>query len=458
MSGGHKKKGMGSADNRLEGSDVVQKRPNTNASLPMTDRQILGYSRYGVAVAAFGIMFIISPFEYAWSSMSAHIGSIYGWSHEQVALMFTLFILCQSVGMFPGGILRDKYGPRWITVGSGLMAAVGISAITLGPNYPLVLILWSIGSFFSGFIYNTAVTTGNKWFPDRRGLMTGLIAGAFSWGSLPFIFPIRRISAHAAPEVFFHVIYLIAAIVAVVSVVAAIFLQDPPAGWKPVGWVPLEKGAKRPSEHDYTVGEALRTWQMWVLIGSFILVSSAGLAGMSKIVAYSNSFHFAATAATAAAGGIALANGLGKFVSGALSRRFGIENMMVLSYITCGLLLLLTIVAGAGGYEALFVGAAIFAIFFWAALFSLFPIVIGHYFGPSSAGGNYGILYAIAKGASGLYGGILSAMLITHFGFSLAIGIAGGIAIVAGLVIIPLKYNPPIWKAASTEPRNEVLA
>jgi OFA family oxalate/formate antiporter-like MFS transporter len=424
----------------------------TKGSLDQTDREILGYSRYVVLVAAFFAMFIISPFEYAWSSMSGHIGAIYGWSHEQVALMFTLFIIFQSVGMLPGGMLRDRYGPRWTTAVAGLFSGLGILSIALGPSYPLVLALWCVGSFFTGFIYNNAVSTGNKWFSDRRGVMTGLIAGAFSWGSLPFIFPIRAIPGTAPPETFFTVIYVMAALIGGVTVVAALFMKDPQAGWKPPGWVPKTKAIARPSQHNYTVGEALKTWQMWVLIVSFILISSAGLAGISKMVAYSNSFHFAATAATAAAGGIAVANGFGKLGLGALSGRFGAENMMIVSYVACGLLLFGTVFAGNTGNETLFVCSAILAIFFWAALFSLFPITIGHYFGEAAAGGNYGVLYAISKGSGGIYGGILSTILIVQHGFSFAITIAGFMAIVAGVLIIPLKFSPPVWDRDSGRP------
>jgi OFA family oxalate/formate antiporter-like MFS transporter len=418
-----------------------------NSVESQTDREILGYSRYVVLVAAFFAMFIISPFEYAWSAMSGHIGAIYGWSHEQVALMFTLFVVGQSVGMLPGGLLRDKFGPRWTTAISGLLSGLGILSLAMGPSYPLVLVLWCSGSFFTGFIYNNAITTGNKWFCDRRGLMTGLIAGAFSWGSLPFIFPIRAIPHTAPSSVFFDVIYVMAAIIGGVSIIAALLMKDPPPGWKPKGWVPKQKGNIRPSDHQYTVGEALKTWQMWVLIISFILISSAGFTGMSKIVAYSNSFGFTAAAATAAAGGIAMANGFGKLVLGALSERLGRENVMIFSYVISGLFLFLTIFAGTTHHEMLFVCAAILGIFFWASLFSLFPIVIGHYFGEVAAGGNYGVLNAIAKGAGGLYGGILSTILITHHGYSFGISIAGGMAIIAGLVIVPLKYSPPVWRA-----------
>ena len=100
-----------------------------------------------------------------------------------------------------------------------------------------------LGSFFAGFIYNTAVTTANKWFPDKRGVIAGLIAGAFSWGSLPFIFPIRAIPKTAPDTTFFHVIYLMALIIGGVSIIAALFMKDPPAGWRPAGWVPAPSGA-----------------------------------------------------------------------------------------------------------------------------------------------------------------------------------------------------------------------
>jgi MFS transporter, OFA family, oxalate/formate antiporter len=325
-----------------------------------------------------------------------------------------------------------------------LLAGLGIYATSLGPSYTFVLIVWCLGSFFAGFVYNTAVTTANKWFPDRRGIVAGLIAGAFSWGALPFIFPIRAIAKTAPDSEFFHVIYLMAAIIGGVSILAALFMKDPPVGWRPFGWVPTPAVA-RATDHQFTLAEALSTWQMWVLIGSFILISSAGLAGVSKIVKYSNSFHFAAAAATAAAGGIAIANGFGRVVLGALSERIGREVAMIWSYILTGVFLFLTIVAGAIHSELLFVVTAILAIFFWGPLFSLFPAAIGQYYGEAAAGSNYGILYAVAKGSGGIYGGILSAILIAQHGYPIAMGVAAAMAVCAGLIIIPLKNHPPIW-------------
>jgi len=416
-----------------------------------TDRQILGYSRYVVFAAAFLSMAVISPYEYAWSSMSGHIGGLYQWSHEQIGWMFTLFVIFESLGTLPGGLLRDRFGPRWVTLIAGVIAGLGIYATSLGPSYWAVLILWCIGSFFAGFVYNTAVTTANKWFPDKRGLIAGLIAGAFSWGSLPFIFPIRAIPKDAPDSVFFNVIYLMAVIIGGVAVIAALFMKDPPVGWRPANWVPA-KSVQRPTDHQFTLGEALSTWQMWVLIASFILISSAGLAGVSKIVKYSNSFGFTAAAATAAAGGISIANGIGRVVLGGLSERIGRETAMIWSYVLTGVFLLLTIVAGEIHNETLFVLTAILAIFFWGPLFSLFPATIGQYYGAAAAGSNYGVLYAIAKGSGGVYGGVLSAVLIGQQGFSFAMGVAAAMAICAGLLIIPLRQSPPVWNAITAPP------
>ena len=420
------------------------KSPEATQAFP-TDKEILGYSRWVVFAAAFFAMGVISPYEYAWSSMAGHIGGIYHWSHAQIGLMFTLFVIFESIGTLPGGVLRDKFGPRWVTLIAGVIAGIGIYATALGPSYGFVLVVWCIGSFFAGFIYNTCVTTANKWFPDKRGHVTGLIAGVFSWGALPFIFPIRAIP-HTAPDAtFFRVIYIMAAIIGGIAIVASLFMKDPPHGWQPAGWVP-QKTIARASEHQYSLGEALRTWQMWVMIASFILISSAGLAGVSKIVAYSNSFKFSAAAATGAAGGLTVTNGLGRVVLGSLSERIGRENAMIWSYILCGVFLFLTIFAGSVHSEALFVITAIVALFFWGPLFALFPAAIGQYYGDLAAGSNYGLLYAIAKGSGGIYGGVLSALLITGNGFPFAMGVSAAMAIVAGLLIIPLKNRPPVWE------------
>jgi OFA family oxalate/formate antiporter-like MFS transporter len=123
-----------------------------------------------------------------------------------------------------------------------------------------------------------------------------------------------------------------------------------------------------------------------------------------------------------------------------------------------GVLLIGSVVAGNAGSEALFIVTAIASIFFWASLFSLFPVVIGHYYGNAAAGANYGLLYAIAKGTGGVYGGILTSVLISNHGFSYGMRAAGILAIVAGLLIVPLKFFPVVWRGREPEPLRPVDA
>jgi OFA family oxalate/formate antiporter-like MFS transporter len=177
--------------------DNVQEVHRNLSGIWRTDKEILGYSRYVLLVAAFFAMFVISPYQYAWSSMSARIGGAYGWSHEQIALLFTFYVIFQSLGMLPGGMLIDRFGPRLSIGFSAVPASMGLFALTLGPNFILVSSLWCLGSFFTGFIFIGTISITNKWFYDKRGVMIGLVAGAFSWGSVPFIFSIRAISLHA---------------------------------------------------------------------------------------------------------------------------------------------------------------------------------------------------------------------------------------------------------------------
>jgi OFA family oxalate/formate antiporter-like MFS transporter len=190
---------------------------------------------------------------------------------------------------------------------------------------------------------------------------------------------------------------------------------------------------------------------MWVLIISFILISGAGFAGMSRIVKYADSFGFAAAAGTAAAAGISIANGFGKLGLGWVSERLGRENTMIGAFAMSGVLLIASVAAGTAGSEGLFLFTAIAAIFFWASLFSLFPAAIGHYYGSVAAGANYGIVYAIAKGTGGVYGGILTSLLISNHGFSYSMRAAGILAIIAGLLIVPLKFFPVVWRGREPE-------
>lgn len=271
----------------------------TSGVINRTDKEILGFSRWWMFVLAFLAMSVISPYEYAWSVIAPHLGDIYGWESTKVSLMFTMFVICQAFGTLPGGILRDKFGPKLVSVVAGIFSGIGLLVCAFGQSvsYSVVLVVWCIGCFFCGFIYNAAITTCNKWFPDNRNITTGLMSAAFSWGALPFIFPIQGIPKNAPDSTFFNVIFVMAAIISGVIIITGLFMKDPPKGWT-VTSLKSKKLTKRPCDKQYSMGEAMCTWQFWVLIVSFVLVSGAGLTFISKSIKFASAFHFSLAAGT----------------------------------------------------------------------------------------------------------------------------------------------------------------
>lgn len=371
---------------------------STNIS-ERTDKEILGFSRWWMFVLAFLAMSVISPYEYAWSVIAPHLGDIYGWESTKVSLMFTMFVICQAFGTLPGGILRDKFGPKLVSVVAGIFSGIGLLVCAFGQSvsYSVVLVVWCIGCFFCGFIYNAAITTCNKWFPDNRNITTGLMSAAFSWGALPFIFPIQSIPKNAPDSTFFNVIFVMAAIISGVIIITGLFMKDPPKGWT-VTSQKSRKLTKRPCEKQYSMGEAMCTWQFWVLIVSFVLVSGAGLTFISKSIKFASAFHFSLAAGTVMTIGIAITSGLSRVVAGWISDKIGVDKTMTIFYILCGLFSLLALYFAEAGSSTGFITSCIVSIFFWGALYSLFASIVGYYYGEVASGSNYGMLYATAKG------------------------------------------------------------
>ncbi|EAV2405387.1 OFA family MFS transporter [Salmonella enterica] len=419
---------------------------STNIS-ERTDKEILGFSRWWMFVLAFLAMSVISPYEYAWSVIAPHLGDIYGWESTKVSLMFTMFVICQAFGTLPGGILRDKFGPKLVSVVAGIFSGIGLLVCAFGQSvsYSVVLVVWCIGCFFCGFIYNAAITTCNKWFPDNRNITTGLMSAAFSWGALPFIFPIQSIPKNAPDSTFFNVIFVMAAIISGVIIITGLFMKDPPKGWT-VTSQKSRKLTKRPCEKQYSMGEAMCTWQFWVLIVSFVLVSGAGLTFISKSIKFASAFHFSLAAGTVMTIGIAITSGLSRVVAGWISDKIGVDKTMTIFYILCGLFSLLALYFAEAGSSTGFITSCIVSIFFWGALYSLFASIVGYYYGEVASGSNYGMLYATAKGLGGIYGGVLSAYLISTYGNPFIIIISSLMALLSGVILLPLWKHPPVWK------------
>ncbi|WP_069807591.1 MFS transporter [Vulcanisaeta thermophila] len=412
----------------------------------LTDKQILGFSRWFAFVGAFLAMLVISPYQYAFSAFSHDVTQYFHISAVFLGTVFTVTIFLESVFGWPTGFIRDRFGPWLLQLIAAFLVGIGYFAAIFGSPGLLLWVYAVIGGIGAGIVYNNSVTVANKWFPDYRATTAGLISAGYSWGSIPIILLIG-ILPRVNPIAVFRSVMIGLAVVSFVVILISAFLmrRDPPPGWRPPGFNPQRVRSKtvRAVDYQFTFSETVRTWQFWVLVISFLLVASEGLTIVSKAVQYGLYFKFPLVVAVAASLGSSIFAGLGKFIAGVVSDRIGVIKTLILFYALSGVFTLLSILFGFIRNEAGFVASVALAILFWASIYTVNPAAVGYFYGEVAAGNNYGLLYALAKGSGAIYGGVLTALMIGSLGWINTMIISGLFGIIAAILGVPLLWKVP---------------
>ena len=420
-------------------------------------RDVLGFSRWWQVVAAAVMMGLVSPYQYVWSSIEGPLASQLGVSLPALGLVFTLFVVVQAGSQFPVGWWRDRHGPRRLTLLAGVLAGGGYLGLAYATELWQVYALYSLGAVGVGIVYTVAVNTAIKWFPDRRGLTTGIGTMAFAGGSALAV-PYVRANATAAG--YGDVLQNMGLLIGVGVVVGALVLRDPPSGWTEGGATGDDAVAEdggtdaapddaeadadpsgRPGvTDDYTWHEMARTWQFWLMYAMFVAVSGAGLMVTAKVVSFAQEQGLAAVVATASATLLPIASGLGRLVVGDLSDRVDRERAMAAAFILCGLGVLLTVYTSSLGSQYGFLAAVVLATFFWSPQYTLFPSIVGDYYGREHSSANYALLYS-GKMWGGVFGGTVTGWLVTVSGWTTTFTVGGVLALAAGVAALFLR--PP---------------
>src|SRR6201998_4294264 len=290
-------------------------------------------TRWGIAAAGFLMQMALGAF-YAWSGFYAPLRNHFHWSGEEVTFTFTVSIFVLSVACFFGGLWMNKKGPRVVALTGGFLYGLGVFLASFSANklWWLYLSYGVIGGIGVGFAYIVPIAVLVKWFPDRRGLITGLAVGGFGAGAL-VVAPLatRLIQSVGVLHTFAYlgIAYL------VITMGTGNFMQNPPTGWKPEGWVPSVTQSAQRAGKDYTLGEALRTWQWWAL---WLLLFLNTCAGISIISQESPMFQEIGKASVIVAAGmvgiVAIGNAAGRvfwaWVSDTITRRWTFVTMFLL--------------------------------------------------------------------------------------------------------------------------------
>jgi MFS transporter, OFA family, oxalate/formate antiporter len=394
---------------------------------------------------------------YAWSVFTPALtdaAGLYKFTATQTMTIFSVGLAAFAIVTIIAGRLMAKFPAQKIAITGGITLGVGyILAGFVGPSFiGLVLTIGLIGGIGIGLGYVVPIAVGVKWFPDKKGLLTGLAVAGFGLGAFLWIMAGGRwghlIATYGVDKVF--QMYGVAFIVMVL--IGSIWMVPPPEGYKPEGWNPPPPAkAAATGAVSMTSAEMLRTPQFYMLWFMFIAGALAGLMVIGNIKLFGIDALKAggmdetlAKAKTDVAMAVyfALANAAGRIIWGMVSDKIGRKTSLFAMFVFQGVMLLLFY--SMGGTETLFYLGALLIGFNFGGNFALFPAATADFFGNKTVGLNYGWVFT-AYGVGGIVGPILAG----HFKDQVATAgitawqtpfmVAGVVCLVAAVISLALK-------------------
>ena len=366
---------------------------------------------------------------YAWSVFQKPLIEMFGFSTSQASLAFTISLSLVPFAMILSGTLQSRIGARYTLMLGSIIFGAGIFLAGFTTGIAVLYITYGLlGGTGIGLIYGCTVPNAVKWFPDKRGLAGGVIAGGFGFGSFLFA-PLSASLINSMDVLYTFRVEGIA--YAIIVACAALLISPPPAGYKPEGWEPQVTAAVISAE-GLTTGGMMKTVKFWILWIMYTIGCVAGLMiiGHASPIGQERVGLSPETAAGAVAL-LAVANTLGRLLWGAVSDWIGRYKALILMYAVTGVILLL--LNGAGSYW-LFVISIMGVALCFGGFLGVFPSITADSFGTLHLGINYGVMFT-AYGLAAFIGPRLAAGIRESSGdYSLALIIASLLS-VAGIVL-----------------------
>jgi MFS transporter, OFA family, oxalate/formate antiporter len=403
-------------------------------------------NRWFQLIASLIAMIMIANLQYAWTLFVQPVRAATGWSVSEVQLAFTLFILFQTWVQPLDGWFIDRLGPRGFITAAGILCGLGWAGMGYATTLPTFYALYCMAGMGAAFVYSASIGSALKWFKDRRGLASGIMAAGFGGGTALFIPIISRLLASRG----YQTTFLITGIVqGLVIVAVAQFLRHPAV--QAAAPKPAVSGGSQVGRHQFTTPEMLRTPQFYMMYFMFVLMATGGLLVTANAGPIAASWGYSTAVLTMAATLSPLANGGARIFWGWASDKLGRESTMVLSFTLQAICLFLVVAAGQFS-PAWFVASLILVYFTWGQIYSLFPATSGDYFGSRHATSNYAVLYT-AKGVASIIGGWVGALLFEQFG-SWTVGFYGSaiMALIAAVMALRLRAAAAVLNAANLQP------
>jgi len=413
--------------------------------------------RWWIVIAALLLQFSIGAV-YAWSVFSTAFKKPEAMelTNPQASLPFTVTIGMIFVGSYIGGRLQDKVGPRPVALTGGIIYGIGnvLASFTGGHDAGQLWLLVTgygvIAGFGLGFAYIVPIAMLQKWFPDKRGLITGLAVAGFGFGAVATA-PVAQWLIAMNPDRPAWAFLPLGIGYLVLSLIGASFFRNPPAGYQVPGWVPAAAGRVKDAYKQFTESEALRTPQWYLLTAILTLNVTVGIA----LIAQANSTAedvagYTAAGAATLVGVLALFNGGGRifwaWVSG-FTGRMGAFGLMLALQGVC-----LLVIPHASNAALFFILAAVIYLCYGGG-FGTMPATAGDFFGVKHAGAIYGLMI-VGWSLGGIIGPpIIAGLIGGDKNYTLGYTVIGIIALVA--LILPVITKMPGRKQEPAAPMAE---
>ena len=400
-------------------------------------------NRWVIAIAGVFLQIALGAV-YAWSVFRVPLAKQFGWSISEVTLTFTISIFVLGFAAFFGGLWLNRKGPRVVALTGGVLYGLGVFLASFSHDlWWLYLSYGVIGGIGLGLGYIVPVAVLVKWFPDRRGLITGIAVGGFGGGAL-IIAPVatRLIQSVGVLSTFAYlgIAYLI------VTVITGLFMQNPPDGWKPEGWTPTTNQTSHRAGRDFTLSEALKTWQWYALWLLLFLNTCAGISIISQEAPlFQEETGVTAAIAASMVGLASIGNAVGRvfwaWVSDLITRSATFFVMFVAQIV---LFWFLPNIA-----TAWFLTIVTFVVLMcYGGGFGTMPAFTADYFGPKNVGPIYGLMLT-AWGFASVFGPLLIAHMRETAG-----SYRGALHVIAGVMtisaVLPILVRPPRTRDGGT--------
>lgn len=366
----------------------------------------------------FLVMMTISSPQYVWTLFTADFMKGTASKLSDVQWTITLLIVLQTWLAPAQGWLVERFGPKMLIGLGAVLSGLGwVASSQISSLWGLYLTYGLLCGIGTGIVYIGIIGLMVKWFPERRGFATGIVAAGYGFGAIFTTFPIDDMMKAKGYQ---PTLLMFGAIFAVVGLLAAMMLRAPRDG--EVAAIPglaTVAGAK-----DYSPAEMLKTPIFWLMFLMFSMMSTGGLMVITQFKSFTQSFGIdgktmvtilgiSMVAIPAALTFDRITNGLTRPIFGWVSDNIGRENTMGIAFILEGIAIWTMLQYRTDPFMLIVLSGLVF--FGWGEIFSLFPSTLTDTFGAKNATTNYGFLY-MAQGVGSILGAPVAAMIFESTG------------------------------------------